>query len=119
MVEPVSMAALTTINGAIAAYSILKGGYGFAITAHIEFGTSCSKACRMEDAKCFAISEEGTGYCYIYPFKDLIIAKEVTSKWWCCWVLFDRLGGEHGAGGVGFAQETCRENGLLWLKDYT
>ncbi len=103
---------------AIAAYEVLFGGHGFAINAHLEFGTSCSKVCPMNDATCFVITEEGTARCYIYPYVNLATAKLTCNSWMCCWVLFDLNGAEHGSGGIGFAQNTCRENGLAWLVKY-
>ena len=99
---------------AIAAARAIVGD-GFSITANIEFGTSCSEACNMNDATCFVITEEGSGSCYIYPFKNLAIAKLACNSWFCCWVLFDLNGAEHGSGGIGLAKNTCRKNGLTWL----
>ena len=78
------------------------------MSANVEIGKSCSRACMIKDAMCFAITEEGTGNCKIYPFESIEKAREVAGSWWCCWVLFDFEGVEHGSGGIGTAHKTCR-----------
>ena len=72
----------------------------------------------MNDASCFVITEEGIGSCYIYPYENIATAKLACFSWLCCWVLFDLNGVEHGSGGIGFARNTCRKNGLAFLIQY-
>ena len=47
------------------------GNLTFATASHVEIGTSCSRACHIDNAVCFAVTEEGVGKCYIYPYFTL------------------------------------------------
>jgi hypothetical protein len=97
------------------AQKILQGGFGFAIPASVEVIKSGHGTCPLNQAKAFVVTEEGTGSCYIYPYKNTQTASDASSSWFSCHIVYDMKGNEVRAGGVGFAQHTCRKNGLNWL----
>ena len=110
---------IASIKAKVETYKVLEAaGIPSATTAHVEIGTRCNSACKIEDAKCFAISEEAVGLFYIYPYESIETAREATSGWQTYWVLFDFDGEEHGFGGWGVTPHTCRLNGLSWLAEY-
>ena len=87
---------------------ILQAGYGFAMTASIEIVENKYATCSLYEAHAFVITEEGIGSCYIYPYKDVKRASNISKGWGCCHVVYDMEGTEIRAGGVGFARNTCR-----------
>lgn len=92
---------------------VLKGGYGFAITdADVRLDERYG---RLNGATAYAATEEGTGNVVVYPFPSVFACLAETAKWRMCWVAWNSGGDEIGCGGVGFAQETARCNGLKWL----
>jgi hypothetical protein len=97
------------------AEKILQAGYGFAITASVRVVETGDGVCRLDQAQAFVITEEGSGKCFIYPYKDVKRASNISKSWSSCHVVYDMEGNEIRAGGIGFAQNTCRKNGLIWL----
>ena len=54
----------------------------------------------------------------IYPFPDLDTCLYQAKQLWECWVVYDITDGvvrERSAGGIGFARQTIKKNGLAWL----
>jgi sorbitol-specific phosphotransferase system component IIBC len=80
------------------------GGYGFAITASIEVVEDRDCVCPLSEAKAIVITEEGTGRCCIYPYKDVDRANKISAPWSSCHVVYDMAGTEYRAGGAGFAR---------------
>ncbi len=91
---------------------VLTKGYGFAINANVKLDERYG---RLNGARAFAATEEGTGNVIVYPFPSAAACTDEASKWWVCWVAWDTHANEIGCGGVGFAQQTARSNGLQWL----
>ena len=55
------------------------------------------------------------GQCYIYPFKNQNVARNIASHWWCGNVIYDNQGNEIKMGGTGLGHNTIRQNCLGWL----
>ena len=97
---------------------ILQAGYGFAITASVSVVDTGDCVCPLDQAQAFVVTEEGSGKCFIYPYKDVKRANNISKAWSSCHVVYDMEGNEIRAGGVGFARNTCRKNGLIWLYNF-
>jgi hypothetical protein len=74
--------------------------------------------CKLEDAKVVLITEEGTGHCYVYPFADEKVGRQIASTFMVCWVLWDTELNILGEGGIGIAHNTIKQNGVLFLQKF-
>ena len=111
---PQGQAVTGVIQAADSVNKNMQNNCTFAIDAKVKLA-KVKGTCSASDAQAFICTEEGVGQCYIYPFKNENVAKNIAESWWCCNVIYNKQGNEIHMGGHGFSHKTIRQNCLGWL----